>query len=58
MMTEKQLVRIEEKLDRLIELLGQPAMITSTYPKAPHEQAQVVKPYRYPWRLHETSSSL
>lgn len=55
----EQLDRIEEKLDRLLELLERPtATFTSGYPKAPHEQVRTVEPYGHPWQLYETSSNL
>lgn len=45
---------IEEKLDKIIELLEQPrTIITGEYPRAPYEITEV-----YPlWQQHETSSS-
>ena len=53
---ERQLDRIERKLDKLLELLEQPWMKEKiNYPQAPHEQ--VIDIYRYPWRQHVTSSS-
>lgn len=64
MMDQEQLDRIEEKLDKLIELLEQPRItITGEYPEAPHEQAidfniyPYAYPSVYPWRPHETFSS-
>jgi hypothetical protein len=55
MTIEKQLDRIEEKLDRLLKLLEQPTVtMTSIYPKAPHELVPILT---YPWQPHETSSS-
>ena len=56
MTIEKQLDRMEEKLDKLLELLEQPVVtITSNYPKAPHELGPILI---YPWQPHEISSSL
>ena len=56
-MDQEQLDRIEEKLDKLLELFQDRFIsfdYTATYPKAPHEIVEV-----YPlWRPHETSSNL